>query len=174
VALPPWIDNPYEGQQSRDMNLTREFTQDIRDTRIEEVENPFDRRNYDRERREAMDQAERDMAELALSNKYLRDFINDPTVVILPSGELKKMPVKKAQETGRQLIRRSRQFSRYNLLPRLTPPKPRKKNKKHCKNLSTCFREANKKMRKANGQLRKGKTQADVARLAHRLMKKKC
>jgi hypothetical protein len=51
-------------------------------------------------------------------------------------------------------------------------PKKRKKNKKHCKNLSQCFREANKKLRKANGQLRKGKTQADVARMAHRLMKK--
>jgi hypothetical protein len=50
--------------------------------------------------------------------------------------------------------------------------KPRKKNKKHCKNLSQCFREANRKLRKDNGQLRKGKTQADVARMAHRLMKK--
>jgi hypothetical protein len=74
------------------------------------------------------------------------------------------------QISGREQIRRSGQFSRANILPPL--PKPRKKNKKHCKNLSQCFRQANAKLRLKNGQLRKGKTQSDVAKMAHRLLKK--
>lgn len=40
------------------------------------------------------------------------------------------------------------------------------------KKLSKAFKEANQKLRTKNGKLRKGKTQADVARLAHRLKKK--
>ena len=38
--------------------------------------------------------------------------------------------------------------------------------------LSSAFKEANARLRKKNGQLKKGKTQADVARMAHRLRKK--
>lgn len=38
--------------------------------------------------------------------------------------------------------------------------------------LSAAFKEANRRLRKKNGELRSGKTQADVARLAHRLKKK--
>ena len=73
--------------------------------------------------------------------------------------------------SGRAAIRESGQFSRANLLMGI-PIKPRKKNKKHCKNLSKCFREANSKLRLKNGSLRKGKTQSDVAKMAHRLLKK--
>ena len=40
------------------------------------------------------------------------------------------------------------------------------------KKLSKAFKEANQKLRTKSGKLRKGKTQADVARLAHRLKKK--
>lgn len=40
------------------------------------------------------------------------------------------------------------------------------------KKLSKAFKIANEKLRKKNGQLKKGKTQADVARMAHRLRKK--
>ena len=46
-------------------------------------------------------------------------------------------------------------------------PKKRRKNKR----LSKALAMANEKMRKSNGQLRKGKTQADVMSHAHRLMK---
>ena len=38
--------------------------------------------------------------------------------------------------------------------------------------LSAAFKEANRRLRKKNGELRSGKTQSDVARLAHRLRKK--
>lgn len=40
------------------------------------------------------------------------------------------------------------------------------------KNLSKAFSQANSKLRLKNGQLRKGKTQADVARMAQKLRKK--
>jgi len=40
------------------------------------------------------------------------------------------------------------------------------------KNLSKAFSMANSKLRLKNGQLRKGKTQADVARMAQKLRKK--
>ena len=40
------------------------------------------------------------------------------------------------------------------------------------KNLSKALREANARMRKKNGQLKKGKTQSDVMRLAQKLKKK--
>jgi len=40
------------------------------------------------------------------------------------------------------------------------------------RNLSAALKEANAKLRKKNGDLKKGKTQADVMRMAHRLVKK--
>ena len=40
------------------------------------------------------------------------------------------------------------------------------------KKLSKAFKMANEKLRKKNGQLKKGKTQSDIARMAHRLRKK--
>ena len=40
------------------------------------------------------------------------------------------------------------------------------------KNLSKALKEANSRLRKKNGQLKKGKTQSDVMRLAQRLKKK--
>tara|TARA_R110000823_G_C15859551_1_gene493019 strand:- start:653 stop:1126 length:474 start_codon:yes stop_codon:yes gene_type:complete len=54
--------------------------------------------------------------------------------------------------------------------------KPKRKRSKAArssdKKLSKAFKLANEKLRKKNGQLKKGKTQADVARMAHRLRKK--
>ena len=38
--------------------------------------------------------------------------------------------------------------------------------------LSAAFKEANRRYRKKDGSLRTGRTQADIARLAHRLRKK--
>jgi len=52
-------------------------------------------------------------------------------------------------------------------------PKRRSRTAKSAdKKLSKAFKEANKRLRTKSGALRKGKTQADVARLAHRLRKK--
>lgn len=57
-------------------------------------------------------------------------------------------------------------------LERKTVRKVSSAARKSRKNLSKALREANARLRKKNGQLKKGKTQADVMRLAQRLKKK--
>ena len=55
------------------------------------------------------------------------------------------------------------------------PPKPKRRSKaarSQDKKLSQAFKEANARYRKKDGSLRNGRTQADIARLAHRLQKK--
>lgn len=54
-------------------------------------------------------------------------------------------------------------------------PKPKRRSrlaKAQDKKLSAAFTEANRRYRKNDGSLRAGRTQADIARLAHRLKKK--
>jgi len=137
------------------------------------------RENEERRRRE-LEQRERDeddrkpltsSAEKELTSaldkvtsEEFRTIVNDPSLRISSRGRITRSP------SGFDTIRRSGQFSRAAILPNIT--KPRKKNKKHCKNLSSCLRQANSEMRKKNGSLRKGKTQADVMRRAQRLLKK--
>ncbi len=53
----------------------------------------------------------------------------------------------------------------------VTEPKPRRKNRKRSTQLSKAFRMANQQLRNKNGSLKKGRTQGDVARRAHRLIK---
>ena len=49
-----------------------------------------------------------------------------------------------------------------------TPKKRRKRNPQ----LRKALQEANRKLRLKNGKLRKGKTQSDIMKMAHKLMKK--
>ena len=54
-------------------------------------------------------------------------------------------------------------------------PKPRRRSRSarsQDKKLSSAFKEANRRYRKKDGSLRAGRTQADIAKLAHRLRKK--
>jgi len=74
--------------------------------------------------------------------------------------------------TGRQRIRSSGQFANLALGVDLPAPKRKRKKTKTDKNMSKALREANARLRTKKGVLRKGKTQADVMRLAHRLRKK--
>jgi hypothetical protein len=48
-----------------------------------------------------------------------------------------------------------------------------KRKGKAAKGMGQAMREANKRLRTKSGKLRKGKTQADVARLAHKIRRKK-
>lgn len=74
--------------------------------------------------------------------------------------------------TGRDVIRRSRQFDRQNLLPRFKEPVKRTRKKtKTDKNMSKALRLANERFRKKNGSLRKGATQSKIMKYAHRLSK---
>jgi len=99
--------------------------------------------------------------------------INDPGVEIANTDK-GRIPIKFGRDSvGRQEIRRSGQFSRQNLLPRFDPGQKRSRKKTNTdKNMSKALREANSRLRTKNGKLRKGKTQGDVMRLAHRLRKK--
>ena len=54
------------------------------------------------------------------------------------------------------------------------PSKPRRRSRaarSQDKKLSAAFKEANRRYRKKDGSLRSGRTQADIARLAHKLRK---
>ena len=107
-----------------------------------------------------------------LSTIAIVEAINNPLVTVTPEGKISSRRPRRTMRapSGRDIIRRSGQFSRAALLPR--PKKPRKKNKKHCKNLSTCLRQANAELRTKSGRLRKGKTQADIMRRAQKLLRK--
>ena len=131
----------------------------------------LERDRMDNEMRRAREEAAKlEEAKVSeLQTKDLVEAINNPLVTVTPDGRISSRRVRR-MPSGRDIIRRSGQFTMQGFdLPR---KKPRKKNKKHCKNLSQCFREANRKLRTKKGTLRKGKTQADIARMAHRLMKK--
>ena len=95
--------------------------------------------------------------------------VNNRNMRMMPDGEV----VRRAEPSARDIIRRSGQFSRQNLLPRL--PKVTKRTRKKTKtdkNMSKALRLANEKFRTAKGKLRKGATQAQLMRYAHRLLKK--
>ena len=72
-------------------------------------------------------------------------------------------------EALRRMISSERESEGAELAARDTPkPRRRKKNPK----LKKALQMANGKLRLKNGSLRKGKTQSDVMKMAHRLMKK--
>ena len=93
--------------------------------------------------------------------------INDPEMVMMPSGEVARV----VRRTGLGTGQFADQFSggRGFSLPTQTRRKTkRRKNPK----LAAAFRQANARYRTKSGKLRKGRTQADIARLAHRLLKR--
>lgn len=99
------------------------------------------------------------------TSEEMRRLINDPTLRVSSQGRITR-----ARPSGRDVIRSSGQFAMQGFdLPK---KKPRKKNKKHCSNLSQCLRQANSELRTKRGSLRKGKTQADIMRRAQRLLRK--
>ena len=85
--------------------------------------------------------------------------VNDPKVAMNGQRQLVRAQTQAMSTAGRVMY------------PPISSKRTRKKTKMD-KTMSRCLKEANAKMRKKNGQLRKGKTMADVMRLAHRLCKK--
>ena len=95
--------------------------------------------------------------------------VNDKSLRMMPSGEV----VSRRAPGARDIIRRSGQFSRQNLLPDLpTSPKRTRKKTKTDKNMSKALRLANEKFRTAKGKLRKGASQAQIMKYAHKLLKR--
>jgi hypothetical protein len=136
------------------------------------------RRDRELARRDREDDMRRASAEAArleetkveeLQTKDLVEAINNPLLEVTPEGRISSRRVMRSP-SGRDVIRRSGQFTMRGF--DLPTKKPRKKNKKHCKNLSTCLRQANAELRTKSGRLRKGKTQADIMRRAQRLLRK--
>ena len=76
-------------------------------------------------------------------------------------------------ESGRDVIRRSNQFRRDLILPRTEQATKRTRRKtKTDKNMSKALRQANERFRTKSGKLRKGATQAQIMKFAHKLLKK--
>ncbi len=90
--------------------------------------------------------------------------INDPDMVMTSNGELAR--ITRRPTSGSPF---AAQFRPDLILPR---GDVRKKRRKKNPKLARAFKEANARYRTKSGKLRKGRTQADIARLAHRLMKK--
>ena len=151
----------------------RDYEQEIRDMRAaDELERRFDRRMTAEERRLAgfQDPNDDDMSRLKrtleqMPMEEMVELINNPQVMVTPRGITSSR-----RPSGRDVIRRSGQFTMQGF--DLPVKKKRKKNKKHCKNLSQCLRQANAELRTKKGSLRKGKTQADIMRRAQRLLRK--
>lgn len=137
-----------------------------------------ERREQDRidemRRQDALDDfrrdAERDRAMEAMREVVNNDAIrmdsklvaavNDPQMQMDRNGRI-------SRSLGRRTIASSGQFTNLGI-----PLKRTRKKTKMDKTMSKCLKMANKKFRKANGQLRKGKTMRDVMRYAHRLCRK--
>jgi len=95
--------------------------------------------------------------------------VNDKSLRMMPDGEV----VTRRPPSGRDVIRRSGQFSRANILPDLpTSPKKSRKKTKTDKNMSKALRLANDKFRTAKGKLRKGASQAQIMKYAHKLLRR--
>ncbi len=155
----------FDGSRGDPRDMQRMDERDMRDEiarerELEEMVRADDQRRMDDAAAARLEAA---MRELTVDD--LREMVNNSNVRVTSGGRISSR-----RPSGLDTIRRSGQFSRANIMPPL--PKKRKKNKKHCKNLSQCLRQANSEMRKKNGSLRKGKTQADVMRRAQRLLRK--
>jgi len=99
--------------------------------------------------------------------------VNDPSFKLTPEAvDLINNDSRMVVDTGMGLVEVQAsgpgQFDRSRILP----GKRTRKKTKTDKNMSKALREANNRLRTKNGKLRKGKTQADVMRLAHRLRRK--
>ena len=101
--------------------------------------------------------------------------MNGSNVIETDKGEMKiRMFVEPSKmPTGRDIIRRSGQFRRDLILPEISrKPKRTRKKTGTDKMMSKALRQANEKFRKSNGQLRKGATQAQIMRYAHKLLRR--
>lgn len=152
--------------------------------RREQRERDMDRAFFEQQQR---DELEREMRRDA-QEEALRRIVNDPDIVIdedlrnvinnpdlMMDKSMNVIPAKSRPMTGRQRIRSSGQFSNLVLGVDLTNSKPKKRGRKKTKTdktMKAALKQANKELRKKNGQLRKGVTQADIMRRAHRIRRK--
>ena len=156
----------FDGRDDFDFRRDERREQDRLDEMMrEQFEEEF-RRDAERDRQE---QALREVVNndtIVLSPAQVKA-INDPSMKMDRNGIVRKVSRQAPKPSGRQVVRGSGQF-----MNRGIPLKRTRKKTKMDKTMSKCLKIANKKFRKANGQLRKGKTMRDVMRYAHRLCRK--
>lgn len=109
----------------------------------------------------------------SMPQQTMMAMVNDPSFKLTPDQvELINDDSRMVADTGMGLVEiRSTgpgQFDRSRILPR---KRTRKKTKTDT-NMSAALTEANQRYRTSKGKLRKGRTQADIMRLAHRLRRK--
>ena len=101
--------------------------------------------------------------------------VNDPSIKIEPSA-LDMINDDSIAMVNGQFARleapRSRQFDLVNIIPREQEKKRTRKKTKTDKNMSEALRLANQKFRKKNGMLRKGATQTQIMKYAHKLLRR--
>lgn len=99
--------------------------------------------------------------------------INDPEMVMMPTGEVARV-VSRSQVPSRTGLGTGAFADQFSVLRGFALPQQTKAKRRRKKNpkLAAAFREANRRYRTKSGKLRKGRSQADIARLAHRLLKK--
>ena len=164
-----------------------EFRPDPADRRDEarrrqQQEAERDRLQQEQEQQEQQmrDDFEREMRR-ASQEQAVRRMVNDPditmddtlTAVINDPDMFMDRNMVVRRRSGRDTIRRLGQFSRANLLGRIqTNGKRTRKKTKTDKTMSKALAQANKELRKKNGQYRSGVTQADIMRRAHRIRRK--
>ena len=114
-----------------------------------------------------------DPLNILTDDRVMTAMINDPRVKMTPEFvALVNDDTRMVANTGQGLVELPGQFDRSRLLPGSGSSRRTRKKTKTDKAMSKALREANARLRTKNGKLRKGKTQADVMRLAHRLRKK--
>ena len=120
---------------------------------------------------------------MELSPASVKKIINDSDIKMNGSNtieteegeiEIRMIVQPAAPLSGREVIRRSGQFDRQNLLPRIDskPTRVGRKRTNTDKNMSKALRLANEKFRTKSGKLRKGATQAQIMRYAHKLRRR--
>jgi len=108
------------------------------------------------------------LGEQALMQDAMQSMVNDPSFKLSADAvDLINNDSRMVANTGFGLVEVPGQFDRSRILPR----KRTRKKTKTDKNMSKALEEANRRLRTQKGKLRKGKTQADIMRLAHRLRK---
>lgn len=101
----------------------------------------------------------------------LADIVNDPNVTVTAKERQAINDPKKGMLPSGKIVPVDQIAGRSPLYPPIKEKRTRKKTKMD-KTMSRCLKEANARYRNRNGKLKKGKTQSDVMRLAHRLCKK--
>ena len=142
----------------------------------EQQRSDFERQQFEREMaKDAQEEAIRRVVNDPdiLIDPTLLEIINDPLMTMDRNMTVRRMrPGANRPMLGRQVIRRSGQFANLALGVDLPAAKKTRKKTKTDKNMSKALAQANKELRKKNGQLRKGVTQADIMRRAHRIRRK--